>query len=148
LAHGGTAATEPGSNDDDNPPSLGTPTSDDDSDSDDDDDDDAGENGGIKTRQSEMPDDEVYHPDTMTPSVQRTYGLRPRKSRDYSHMFSHATIMHHVMTKYSLQKGLRKFQKVGEEAFSKELKQLHMRDTFTTQDINELSDTQKRGALE
>jgi hypothetical protein len=63
-------------------------------------------------------------------------------------MFSHATIMHHAMTQYSLKKGLRKFKKVGEEAVSKELKQLHMRDTFTPQDSDNLSDTQKRGALE
>jgi hypothetical protein len=79
----------------------------------------------------------------MTPSVQRTYGLRPREARDYNHMFSHATVMHHAMTQYSLKKGLRKFQKVGEETVSKELKQLHTRDTFTPQDSNELTDTQK-----
>jgi hypothetical protein len=85
----------------------------------------------------------VYHPDTMTPSVQRTYGLRPKRTRDYSHMFSHATVMHHVMTQYSLNKGLRKFQKVGEAAVSKELKQLHMRDTFTPQDSGTLSEAQK-----
>jgi hypothetical protein len=79
----------------------------------------------------------------MTPSVQRTYGLRPKRARDYSHMFTHATAMHLVMTHYSLKKGLRKFQKVGEEAVSKELKQLHMRDTFTPQDSGKLSDAQK-----
>jgi hypothetical protein len=84
----------------------------------------------------------------MTTSIQRRYGLRPRKARDYSHMFSHATVMHHAMTQYSLKKGLMGFQKVGEEAVSKELKQLHTRDTFTPQDSSELSDTQKRGALE
>jgi hypothetical protein len=36
--------------------------------SDDEDDDDA----------DEIPDDEVYHPDSMTPSVQRVYGIHPR----------------------------------------------------------------------
>jgi hypothetical protein len=47
----------------------------------------------------------VYHPDSMTPSVQRVHGLRPRKPRDYSHM--HVTIVHHAMTRYALKKGLK-----------------------------------------
>jgi hypothetical protein len=59
-------------------------------------------------------------------------------------MHSHATIMHHAMTQYSLKKGLRKFQKVGEEAVSKELKQLQMREMFTPQHSNDLSDIQKQ----
>jgi hypothetical protein len=102
--------TLPDSNgEDDNPPSLDAPRSDD-SNSDDKDEDQY----------------ETYHPNTMTPSVQRAHGLMPRKARDYSHMFSHATVMHHAMIQYSLKKGLRKLQKVGESAVSKELKQLHM----------------------
>jgi hypothetical protein len=112
VAHEVSSATKPGSNDADNPPPLGPPTSDDDSDSDDDD--AAGDNYGIETHHSEITDEEVYHPDTMTPSVQQTYGIRPKRARDYSHMFSHATVMHHAMTQYSLNKGLRKFKKVGE----------------------------------
>jgi hypothetical protein len=147
VTHEGTAATEPVSNYD-NPSPLGPPTSDDDSDSDDEDDDAAGNNDGIEAHHSEIPNEEVYHPDTMTPSVQRMYGLRPKRARDYSHMFSHVTVMHHVTKQYSLKKGLRKFQRVGEEAVSKELKQLHMRDNFTPQDSGKLTDTQKRGALE
>jgi hypothetical protein len=91
---------------------------------------------------------DAYHPNTMTPSVQRAHGLRPRRARYYSHMFSHATAMHHAMTQYSLKKGLRKFQKVGEAAVSKELKQLHMRDTFAPQDSKNLTAKQKREALE
>jgi hypothetical protein len=75
--------------------------------SDDEDDDDA----------DEIPDDEVYHPDSMTPSVQRGYGLRPRRGRDYIHL--HATIAHHAMTQYSLKKGLKKFQGKAEDAVSK-----------------------------
>jgi hypothetical protein len=77
---GGT--TLPDSNgEDDSPPSLGAPRSDD-IDSDDEDEDQY----------------DTYHPNTMTPSVQRAHGLRPRKARDYSHMFSHATVMHQAMT--------------------------------------------------
>jgi hypothetical protein len=116
---------------DDNPPSLDAPRNND-SNSDDEDEDQY----------------DAYHPNTMTPSVQRAHGLRPRKARDYSHMFSHATVMHHAMTQYSLKKGLREFQKVGEAAVSKELEQLHMRDTFAPQDSKNLTTKQKREALE
>jgi hypothetical protein len=104
--------------------------------SDDEDDDDA----------DEIPDDEVYHPDSMTPSVQRVYGLRPRRGRDYIHL--QATIAHHAMTQYSLKKGLKKFQGKAEDAVSKELMQLHMKDTFAPQDATELTEKQKKGALE
>jgi hypothetical protein len=56
--------------------------------------------------------------------------------------------MHHAMTQYSLKKGLKKFKEVREEVVSKELLQLHMRDTFKPQDAEELSTNQKKGALE
>jgi hypothetical protein len=110
--------------------------------------DDSDDEDGAEESHNEIPDEEVYHPGRMTPSIQRTHGLRPRKPRSYGHMFAHATVMHHAMTQYSLKKGLRKFQKVGEAAVSKELRQLHMRDTFTPQKVEDLSEIQKRGALE
>jgi hypothetical protein len=56
--------------------------------------------------------------------------------------------MHHAMMQYSLKKGLKKFKEVGEEAVSKELLQLHMRDTFKPQNAEELSTNQNKGALE
>jgi hypothetical protein len=56
--------------------------------------------------------------------------------------------MHHAMTQYSLKKGLKKFKEIGEEAVSKELLQLHMRDTFKPQNAEELSTNQKKGVLE
>jgi hypothetical protein len=61
----------------------------------------------------EIPDDEVYHPDTMTSSVHSTYGLRPRRAREYIH--THANIVYHAMTQYSLNKGLKKLRKEGEK---------------------------------
>jgi hypothetical protein len=136
--------------DNDNPPPLlsRTANEDDSDDEDDEDDEDVDDSKDIESHHDETPDEKVYHPDSMTPSVQRTHGLRPRKPRDYSHMFSHANVMHHAMTQYSLRKGLNKFQKVGEEAVSKKLKQLHMRDTLSPQNSEEMSDEQKRGALE
>jgi hypothetical protein len=87
-----------------------------------------------------------YNPVTWTLTIQRVHGLHPRKGREYSHL--HANIMHHAMTQYSLKKGLKKFKEVGEEAVSKELLQLHMRDTFKPQNADELSTDQKKGALE
>jgi hypothetical protein len=150
VHHEENTGPDNGHGDDDNPPPMSARTaSEDDSDDEDDGDDgDSDNSNGTDPQHDGNPDEEVCHPDSMTPSVQRTHGLRPRKPRDYSHMFSHATVMHHAMTQYSLRKGLKKFQKVGEEAVSKELKQLHMRDTFAPQNSEELSDEQKRGALE
>jgi hypothetical protein len=97
--------------DNDNPPPLVARTANE-SDIDDEDDNDADDTNTIESHHNEIPDEEVYHPDSMNPSVQQTHGLRPRKPQ-YSHMFAHATVMHHAMTQYSLRKGLKKFQKVG-----------------------------------
>jgi hypothetical protein len=94
----------------------------------------------------EEPNVEPYNPDTWTSSVHRAHSLRPRKGREYIHL--HATVMHHAMTQYSLKKGIKKFKKVGEAAVSKDLLQLHMRETFTPKNTKELSSEQKRGGLE
>jgi hypothetical protein len=87
-----------------------------------------------------------YNPDSWTPLVQRVHGLRPKKGRDYSHL--HANIVHYAMTQYSLKMGLHKFKSKAEEAVSKELMQLHLKDTFIPKDEGELTDAQKKGALE
>jgi hypothetical protein len=90
----------------------------------------------------EIPDDEVYNPNTMTPSVHSIYGLRPRRARDYSHL--HTNIVHHAMTQYSLNKGLRKFKVKGEQAVEKELEQLHLKETFAPVEVSNLTPRQKR----
>jgi hypothetical protein len=90
----------------------------------------------------------VYHPDTMTPSIQSMCGLRPRRLRDYDYSHTHANIVHHAMTQYSLNKGLRKFQKEGEKAVETELEQLHMKDTFPPVNKGDLATKQKKSALE
>jgi hypothetical protein len=77
------------------------------------------EDSGAETRHDEIPEDEVYHPVSVKPPIQQTCGRRPRKPRDYSHMYAHATGMNHAMTQYSLKKGFKKFQKVDEDAISK-----------------------------
>jgi hypothetical protein len=105
----GTSDNERTTGSDDNPPPLVLSGTEYESG---DDDYDAGANNGVETSHNEISEDQVYHPDSMTPSIQTVHGLHPRKQRDYSHIHSHATIMHHAMTQYSLKKGLRKFQKV------------------------------------
>jgi hypothetical protein len=60
----------------------------------------------------------------------------------------HANIVHHAMTKYSLNKGLRKFQKEGEKAVEKELEQLHMKETFAPVNEGDLTEKQKKSDLE
>jgi hypothetical protein len=45
------------------------------------DDEDSDEDEGVK----ETSEDDSYHPNNMTPSVKRTYGIRTRKPRDFSH---------------------------------------------------------------
>jgi hypothetical protein len=73
----------------------------------------------------------------MIPSVEGIIGLCARKPRGYSH--PHVNSGHHAMTQYSLKRGLKKFKEKGEAAVTKELLQLHMKDTFTPQDANKLS---------
>jgi hypothetical protein len=96
--------------------------------------------------ETEISDSEVYHPDSMTPSIQRVYGLRPKRAGDYSHL--HANIVHHAMTQYSLKRGLNKFKVKAKEAVSKELMQLQKKDTFEPQDVKTLTGDQKKSAIE
>jgi hypothetical protein len=95
------------------------------------------EEPNVEHDNEEEPDVDPYNPDTWTPSVRRFRGLCPRKRREYSHL--HAKVMHHDMTQYSLKKGIKKFNKVGEAAVSKELLQLHIREMFTPQNAKEVS---------
>jgi hypothetical protein len=52
------------------------------------------------------------------------------------------------MTQYSLKRGLQKFKEKGKEAVSKELEQLHLKQTFAPQDAKDLTVGQKKSALE
>jgi hypothetical protein len=61
----------------------------DESDDEDSDDNDDNEDGA----DDEIPDEEVYHPDNMTPSVQYTYIQRPKRRNNYSHL--HVNSVHH-----------------------------------------------------
>jgi hypothetical protein len=107
---------------------------------------DTSDSGDEDEEETDISDSEVYHPESMTPSIQRVYGLRPNRARDYSHL--HANVVHHAMTQYSLKRALNKFKVKAEEAASKELMQLHMKDTFEPQDVKALTGDQKKSALE
>jgi hypothetical protein len=96
--------------------------------------------------ETEISESEVYHTESMTPSIQIVYGLRPNRARDYNHL--HAKVVHHAMTQYSLKWGLKKFKVKAEEAVSKELMQLHMKDTFEPQEVKTLTGDQKKSAIE
>jgi hypothetical protein len=52
------------------------------------------------------------------------------------------------MTQYSPKKGLKKFKGKAGEAVSKDLMQLHLKYIFIPQDEGELTEAQKKGALE
>ncbi|MGC8483972.1 MAG: hypothetical protein ACP5OE_10065, partial [Thermodesulfobium sp.] len=45
---------------------------------------------------------------------------------------------------FILQKGLKKFKKAGEDAASRELEQLHIRNCFTPVDVTKLSPEEKK----
>jgi hypothetical protein len=132
----------PDADDDSNgPPPPLSPRSEDTSDNADSDDEDEDDE-----HDEEIPDDEVYHPDTMIPSVQSTYGLRNKRARDYSHL--QANIVHHAMTQYSLNRGLRKFREKGEKSVEKELGQLHMKKNLLSRTGRRPLVNTKKGALE
>jgi hypothetical protein len=91
----------------------------------------------------EITDVDVYHPNTMMPLVQRTYGLGPIKPHDYS--YGHTVVIHPAMTQYSVKSGLKMFKEKVENTILKELMQLHLRVTFSPQDATKLSASQKNG---
>jgi hypothetical protein len=86
---------------------------------------------------------EPYNPDAWN----RLVPTGPRVvSQESTRLQPPACICH--ASWYSLKKGLKKFKNVGEEAVSKELMQLHMRDMLKPQSVNDLSSDHKKGALE
>ena len=106
----------------------------------DEDDDDVMDDGAI-----EIKEDDVSHPTSLTPSVQRVYGLRPHKKRHYSYV--HQALTHIILTQYSLKQGLAKFQERGEEAVRKELQQLHDKGTFIPISKEELTQEQRNHSI-
>ena len=77
---------------------------------------------------------------TMMGQLHQTYW---QVHRDHEDM-----IVHHAMTQISLRAGLKTFGKKGEDAVTKELKQLNVRNTFKPMDPNKLIQEQQQEALE
>lgn len=74
------------------------------------------------------------------------YGLRPRRTR-HGHL-NQDYVFEHMMTQYSLKKGLKEFGDDGVEAVLKELKQLHIRKVIAPVKGDGLSREERRAALE
>jgi hypothetical protein len=97
----------------------------------------------------------IIPPEPEPEGVGRVYGLRPRRRPDYSHRYDsdtyygvEKTIVHAALTQHMLKKGLEKYQQKGEEAVLKELGQLHNTQSFEPKFVNELSEDEKKEALE
>ena len=70
------------------------------------------------------------------------YNLRQNRTRSYAHL--HAQVddkdilmpdaVHYMMAQLSIKQVLKKFKETGEEAVSKELLQIHLRDAFAPVD--------------
>ena len=69
-------------------------------------------------------------------------------SREELDELNAATMVHYVMTQYSMKAAMRKFPGVAEEAITKELLQVHTKDAFQPLDASKLSSAQKAKALE
>ena len=67
-------------------------------------------------------------PDSQTPSVQSTFGSKPKQKRDYS--FCNVQMTHHVMTQMSLKQGLKKWPEKTKVALHKEMSQMHHKSVF------------------
>eukprot|EP00957_Ditylum_brightwellii_P006759 512930-Ditylum_brightwellii.AAC.1 len=103
------------------------------------------------------PEQEGYKGPTSPGGQKRTFNLRPSRDRSYGHRYGHddasseeeeAALVHYAMTQYSLKAGLQKFKERGETAVMDEFKQIHDRDTFEPLNMGDLTEEQKRNALE
>lgn len=108
-------------------------------------DEEEGEEETLYDGAKEIKEDGVYHPSTMTPSVQKVYGLRPNRRRNYS--YTHQALSHTILTQYGLNAGLWKFKEQGEKAITDEMKLLHDMKVFVPIHANQLSEQQKKEAI-
>ena len=58
-----------------------------------------------------------------------------------------ASIMHYLLTQYSLQQGIKMFREKGEAATTKELKQMHDMEALIPLNVQSLTDEQKNKAM-
>ena len=89
--------------------------------------------------------DDTISPESQTPLVQSTFGLKPHQKRDCS--FCDAHVIHHVMTQVSLKQGLKKWPKESDAVVNKEMSQMHEKSVFEPTHGDNVTDQEKRGAL-
>jgi hypothetical protein len=73
------------------------------------------------------------------------HDLRPRKLRDYSHMY--ATLEGIAMTQHTINPGLKMFSEAGTNAVLQELKQLHDRKVVEPKTFHDLPWKERRDSL-
>jgi hypothetical protein len=73
------------------------------------------------------------------------HGLRPRKPRDYSHLYM--TLDSTAMTQHGIKRGLKVFGEAGTHAVLQELKQLHDRKVVEPKTFHDLSCKERNDSL-
>jgi hypothetical protein len=61
---------------------------------------------------------------------------------------AYTLVAHHIMTQYSMKAGIKRFKERGEAAVTKELSQLHFRDTFEPIHPKKLNEQERKEVLE
>ena len=88
---------------------------------------------GTETETEEARNENVIHPALQVTTVEHTYNLRHRKHprTDYTNRYGfQATIINYALTQLSMNCGLKKFRKKGENLVTTYLAHLHRRDSF------------------
>ena len=75
-----------------------------------------------------------------------TYELRPRHTRDYSHL--HTVFTSTILSQHSMKKGIKLYGDAGVEAVLKELQQLHDRKVLEPKEAKSLSSSERKAALQ
>ena len=88
----------------------------------------------------------VQHNDEMDDERYGRYDLRPRRPRDYAHLY--AILEHTVFTQLSMRRGLAEYGDAGVQAVLKGLLQLHDRRVLEPKQAHQLTREEKRTALQ
>jgi hypothetical protein len=82
-------------------------------------------------------------------SYESTAGVTTHLVHPEDHMDPEYTLVAHIiMVQYSMKAGMKEFKERGEDAVSKELSQLHFRDTFEPINPKDLTDEERQEVLE
>ena len=77
------------------------------------------------------------------------WNMRPRRAPDYEHLMMNrdTTLVHTVLSQYTMKKGIQKFGTAGVDAVLRELKQLHDRKVMIPKTGSSMSREEKRASL-